>query len=243
MRKQVMMKFFIAFFLAALAAILSYLYLKKDYTIMVFTKTYIPPYTVIRGDMVEEKEVPADYANLFKDSVGNMEKIVGCITISSFPEGYPVISNDKFLSPPLKSSTDFQQSIQGGNENNREFIPQGCSVVEIDVGEAGNLLYKGDIIDLYITGDSEGISLDSPNFKPLPNEGSPDVLLAGGQNGYVFKNVMIYRGINVDGNEDKKTVSVLINKQYQDLLVLNKHRNVNMDIVKKAFNDEKLAGK
>lgn len=207
--------------LALLTAIMTYLYLKKDYISVVVAKADILPLTPITEDMIEFEIVPQEYAEFFDGLICNKPDIVGWVSNIKILKGDPIIRKKEFVSPPKWEG---------------EYIPFGYCVVSLEFGTRVIAAEKGDIVDLYLISPSRD-GLGFPILKELDNDWPPENLrLEGEQNGYVFRDVTLYNLIDPEQSVSGATeVDIIVNKNYQDLLTCSKKGEGRWDIAFKGF--------
>lgn len=222
MLKMVRLRMAAAIILAVITAILTYMYLKKDYVTVVITATDIPPYTPITGDMLEEKLVPREFIEIFDGCVQSRNEITGWVSGVRVNQGYPIVKKPGCLYSP---------------EAEEGFLPYNYCVVGISLDRDIVGVKKGDFVDLYMVMPDENGCVMAPNLKVLRNESPPaDLRLSEGQNGYVLRDVILYDVSNPDDVlSDGIKAGIAVNRSYQDLLVYIKNSGARLDMVAKGY--------
>lgn len=222
MLKMVRLRMAAAIILAVITAVLTYIYLRKDYVTVVIAAKDIPPYTPITGDMLEEKPIRRELTEILRGCVRNKAEVTGWVSSIRVGQGYPIIKKPDYFYPP--------KAEEG-------YLPYNYCVVGIrlDGNTAG--IKKGNFIDLYMVMPDENGRIMMPNLRVLSNELPPtDLRLSDGQNGYVLRDVILYDVSSPDDLlADGINASIVVNRNYQDLIVCGKNSGARLDVVAKGY--------
>ena len=138
--------------------VILFMLLHKDPKVKIYVaKEDIEAFTLIKEDMLEEREMDKDSAeSIYPLYAKSMDELVGCITRDKIPAGHvmELQGRDLVMGDELADALD-----KDGTVNNRYFLDTDSRLITISVDAVGSLNYKikkGDEVDVIFTPEDNG---------------------------------------------------------------------------------------